>query len=343
MDTADGLYQIYHSNDCGLIDLLLFPLLLLSHLIGDFPLQTDHMVERKRRPWAQSSMPVHIGIHLILGYLFSIPYCIMHHQFIPLVFISPIVAAMHLAIDTGKLALDAKTAAHGGIAQALDAMVDRGRANTAGAQSPQPGSATHALRWTRLLLFCTDQLLHVAVILGVVALFEPGTLTAAHAFFFAVMHGRALTLAPLARILSICIVLVYATAATSVVVQMLTDPAPNSNEYLIDMRRTLTENLQSGAPMPQQQTTETSFAVESALPIPRGRLIGYLERLIVIFVVCIGAYTVIPLIVAAKSLARFKKFDNQEWAEYFLVGTLSSILCATLCGLALRVLLGIHA
>jgi hypothetical protein len=41
-------------------------------------------------------------------------------------------------------------------------------------------------------------------------------------------------------------------------------------------------------------------------------------------------------VVAAKSLARFKALEDREFAEYFLVGTLASLLLALVGGLAVK-------
>ncbi|MGZ4107383.1 MAG: DUF3307 domain-containing protein, partial [Tumebacillaceae bacterium] len=52
-----------------------------------------------------------------------------------------------------------------------------------------------------------------------------------------------------------------------------------------------------------------------------------------------GQYSAIAFIVTAKSLFRFKQLNHREWAEYFLVGTLSSVVLGMACGLLLRLIL----
>jgi hypothetical protein len=42
---------------------------------------------------------------------------------------------------------------------------------------------------------------------------------------------------------------------------------------------------------------------------------------------------------AAKSLIRSKDLENREWAEYFLLGTLASVVVALGAGLAIRAIL----
>ncbi|MFA6733023.1 MAG: hypothetical protein WCS07_09815, partial [Sphaerochaeta sp.] len=58
-----------------------------------------------------------------------------------------------------------------------------------------------------------------------------------------------------------------------------------------------------------------------------GKVIGYLERLILAILLIVGQYGVIGWVIAAKTFARSKQLsDSQAFSEYFLVGTLSSIL-----------------
>jgi len=63
-------------------------------------------------------------------------------------------------------------------------------------------------------------------------------------------------------------------------------------------------------------------------PEGRGELIGILERWLLLIIAVRGDYTAIAFIIAAKALARHSKFDNPDFAEYFLVGTLASLLMA---------------
>jgi len=47
----------------------------------------------------------------------------------------------------------------------------------------------------------------------------------------------------------------------------------------------------------------------------------------------------VGLVIAAKSLARFEDLKRRHFAEYYLIGTLASLLLACLGGLAIRLLL----
>jgi len=65
----------------------------------------------------------------------------------------------------------------------------------------------------------------------------------------------------------------------------------------------------------------------------RGRLIGALERLLLLAVVIAGSYEALAFLMAAKGLIRSKDLEDRAWAEYFLVGSLASVLVALFAGL----------
>lgn len=67
-----------------------------------------------------------------------------------------------------------------------------------------------------------------------------------------------------------------------------------------------------------------------------GKIIGFLERFIIVTLVLLAEYDAIAFLIAAKSLLRFGELQgNQDkvQTEYVLVGTLMSITLAMLIGL----------
>ena len=72
-----------------------------------------------------------------------------------------------------------------------------------------------------------------------------------------------------------------------------------------------------------------------------GLAIGILERIFVLTLVLYGQFTAIILVLAAKSIARFEDLKKREFAEYYLIGTFSSMLFALYVGL-LTVWLSAH-
>lgn len=66
-----------------------------------------------------------------------------------------------------------------------------------------------------------------------------------------------------------------------------------------------------------------------------GRLIGILERTLMLAMVLYGEWAAIALLITAKSIARFEEIKVRKFAEYYLVGTLASLLVALVIGFAL--------
>jgi hypothetical protein len=67
-----------------------------------------------------------------------------------------------------------------------------------------------------------------------------------------------------------------------------------------------------------------------------GRTIGVLERFTVFTLVLLGQWGALGLVVAAKSIARFPELKDQNFSDYYLIGTLSSILVAVATGILVR-------
>lgn len=75
--------------------------------------------------------------------------------------------------------------------------------------------------------------------------------------------------------------------------------------------------------------------------VPRaGKYIGFLERTLTLVAILAGNFEFIGFLVAAKSIARFPEIRGaSRFAEYYIVGTLTSISIAIAGGLLLRGLL----
>jgi hypothetical protein len=72
------------------------------------------------------------------------------------------------------------------------------------------------------------------------------------------------------------------------------------------------------------------------IEINRGRLIGNLERLVLTIVVAAGSYAALAFLVAAKGLIRSEDLRDRDFAEYFLIGSLASVLVALCAGMLMR-------
>lgn len=90
-------------------------------------------------------------------------------------------------------------------------------------------------------------------------------------------------------------------------------------------------------PVHEQPTAGGGITVERD-ELARGRIIGILERAIVVTLVLLAEFGALGFVVAAKALARFRGLDDRDFAEYFLIGTLASVLHALAVGVGLRIL-----
>ncbi len=72
-----------------------------------------------------------------------------------------------------------------------------------------------------------------------------------------------------------------------------------------------------------------------------GRVIGWLERTLLYALVLAGAPDAAALVIAGKSIARFPSFTEESFAEYYLIGSLMSLVIAAGVGIAVRAALGL--
>lgn len=81
---------------------------------------------------------------------------------------------------------------------------------------------------------------------------------------------------------------------------------------------------------PDSPPPETSAQLSNA-----GMYIGWLERFLVLTALLLHSPATVGLIIAAKSVARYPQFHREQFAEYFLIGTLLSICVAFVGGVIL--------
>ena len=85
------------------------------------------------------------------------------------------------------------------------------------------------------------------------------------------------------------------------------------------------------------QYNRVKFPSDDSRSFHAGKLIGTVERWLILVFIFLGRYEVIGFLIAAKSIIRFGEGDKDQ-TEYFLAGTLLSIAIAVGCGLLVRVI-----
>jgi hypothetical protein len=74
-----------------------------------------------------------------------------------------------------------------------------------------------------------------------------------------------------------------------------------------------------------------------------GKKIGIVERSIILTLALLGEFGAISFVFVAKSMARFEQIKKRKFAEYYLLGTLLSILFALFVALLLQGIIAILA
>ncbi len=80
---------------------------------------------------------------------------------------------------------------------------------------------------------------------------------------------------------------------------------------------------------PKNTAQEQENALQQhSLPKRTGQLIGSLERLLITALLALRQYSAIAIVFTAKSIARFRQLEDREFAEYYITGTLLSVVTA---------------
>ena len=153
-------------------------------------------------------------------------------------------------------------------------------------------------------------------------------------------HGRSLLIGEVLALIGL--------ASVGYLLSLLVDPRPEGLQwgramliaavYLYVCGRGLVL-VRAVLDLPALRMRRDDDRTRGAIEVARGRAIGVLERALLLTFVFFAEYGAVGFVVAAKSLARFKALEDREFAEYFLIGTLASLLLAVLGGVALRALL----
>jgi hypothetical protein len=161
------------------------------------------------------------------------------------------------------------------------------------------------------LAFIVDQFAHVITVVWAACLIEQAPLPAVARGTLQLIRGRS------DRILLLLVVYVLVIFACGYLIRFVTKPL---------MRHIGVASTRANDPAPHETPAQLSNA---------GMYIGWLERFLVLTALLLHSPATIGLIIAAKSVARFPQFHREQFAEYFLIGTLLSICTALVGGVVL--------
>ena len=284
--------------------------LIIAHLLADFYLQTDHMVQDKLK-----NIKKHILHHfLVTTAVLTAGWIFFYQQNDPVMTVVwPVlfITGTHLIIDLVKIKL-----------------VDRYSAHE---------------NFNKLWFFVLDQLMHVFMLLITLQLFYQRSVVSNVDRFIKLLFEEGHQLGASSTILVIVIILILGTTVSGHIIRILLGSLPGQ---LLTFEGKYTFKNELKEPAYQQASNvnrglseQYSYMIFNKHDMSRGKLIGYIERLLVILLTYYSSYPAIAFIVTAKSIARFKQMDDRDWAEYFLLGTLTSMFMGIMFGILLREML----
>ena len=255
--------------------------LLIGHFLGDFYLQFN-IIQKNKSNW------LWLILHSFI-YAFVVTFCFSlyrHRWWIIVLFV--IFFASHLVADKCKCLLEKRL---------------------------HKSKFNHKFD---LLIYIIDQLIHIAIIVGVVCFFSGSTLNQFGVWIYNVT--RCFKTENLAGIVLTAMIIFV---PTSTFIVKLFDSLPKSDKEDNGEATTATAASECGV-----DSKRTNILQKDELKA--GKIIGYLERSIILILFITELYTLIGLVLTAKSLARFKQLENRYFAEKFLIGTLLSLVITIL-------------
>jgi len=282
---------------------------LLAHVVADFVLQADSVVESKGRRM--------IGGYLRHGAIVFASSAVAFHLYglgVAAV-LALVVSAAHVAIDWLKNLAERGGAAGVNVGAGAGASASAGVSASASASASVSvsvgGSASARSRTSprrSLLVFLADQCAHAAVLVAVWELADTyvGRLSDKVLWIYqgVLLQKTVPTLLPACAKLGISL--------NGVLVLMLA--------YVVV--------IFAGAVLVRLMLDAFSIGVEPRLATNAGRYIGMVERALMLTLVLVDALPSIAFVLTAKSLARFQELNDMRFAEYYLVGTLTSACIA---------------
>jgi len=276
-------------------------LLILAHLIADFVLQTDAVVRYKCEEKLIGTS-IHFVTILLCNFFVIIPY-----GWYTAIKFTLIISVMHIIFDVIKVSL--KT--------------DEWWNNTRLYK-------IFTYNWLSLIGLTFDQLFHLITIFIVWKSFAFNVSLEFMVFLGSLnnylipadLMTKLNTSLPIDRILIMAIAYTGTTFGGAVYTRKFIDCLYPSNKFR-EKDNTNDNNNQE--------------KFKSAKKI--GKYIGLFERFFILTLILNGAITAVAFVMTAKSIARYKLLEEEEFAEYFLIGTMFSVSIAIIGGISTKYIL----
>lgn len=165
-------------------------------------------------------------------------------------------------------------------------------------------------------IFIYDQIVHIAILIIFASIYANNNVIALSkvgVFLFAFYKQLNMSISP-SELLRLVIVFLIICKPANILIKEIN----SKDKIILDGPNYYKTNDQKQ----DKKTKEPEY-------VNAGKLIGILERILTVILVILNQYAAVGLIFAAKSLTRYDKITKEpSFAEYYLVGTLLSLLIA---------------
>ncbi|WP_431808730.1 DUF3307 domain-containing protein [Lysinibacillus sphaericus] len=299
---------------------MLILILILGHLIADYPLQTTKLIQKKQ----QGPLGVfqHVGIHLctyLVIIFISSNIGLLEFNLLILFYVF-LVCIAHLLVDLTKEKLNNKISNHSSF------------------DSYQKSIIVAAL-------YILDQLAHLAsIVILAMLLFESSSMGITN-LFNNLVSGESIKLDLDEKLVSTLIIVLLNTYFSGYLISLiLKEFRPNNKitETIIEgsfttnntnvryedlSAETIENDLNTYLTKSEEDMKlNKKISIISDSPPKAGMWIGILERNLILLLCVSNSLSSIGFLIAMKALTRFKQFDDKSFSEYYLIGTMLSII-----------------
>ncbi|SFD02139.1 Protein of unknown function [Bacillus sp. OV322] len=300
-------------------------MLIIAHLIADYPLQTKDM----KKSW--KGLLIHTFIHMGVGFIPAIIYLYTGQSkgmFPKVIVCLLIINLLHCIIDYCK--------------EKLNSIV-----NTK--LKVYSGSIVCAF------IYIFDQVMHCVIIIMTIQFLFEENFNCCEKVISIVSLEKGFELNTSTQILLTLIIVLLNIFFVGYLIGILLKPFKADNLVTETVMEVLFKSVDNGSSnyqdfyglnvedMLNNETTDLkditaqkkiTFIKDS--PAKAGMWIGILERNIILILCLINSIASIGFLIAMKALTRFKQFEDKSFAEYYLIGSMLSIVFAMLSGYFIR-------
>lgn len=299
---------------------MLILILILAHLIADYPLQTSKIMEKKQ----QGPLGVfqHVGIHLctyLVIIFISSNIGLLKFNFLILFYVF-LICLVHLLIDLTKEKLNNKITNYNSFNSYQKSIISA-------------------------ILYILDQVAHLGSIVILSMMVFDNYYNGVTNLFSNLISGESVKLEIDEKVIITLIIVLLNTYFSGYLISIILKEfkptnkvtettiegsfiTNNTNIRYEDFSTDTIENDLNTYLTKSEEDMKLNkkISIISDSPAKAGMWIGILERNLILLLCVSNSLSSIGFLIAMKALTRFKQFDDKSFSEYYLIGTMLSII-----------------